>query len=130
MVPVSHLNLPALRALAYAVSLGQPVLALHVSPDDQDADRIKKEWDAWGRHVPLEVVISPYRLTVIPIINYVRVLRSQSPRLTLTVILPDLVVGRWWQAILHNQIPLKLRVPLRRWPGIVLTTVPFHLPPC
>src|SRR5439155_12448304 len=68
LVPVAHLNLPALRALAYAVSLGQPVLALHVSPDDQDADRIKREWDAWGRHVPLEVVISPYRLTVIPIV--------------------------------------------------------------
>jgi amino acid transporter len=130
LVPVADLNLPALRALAYAVSLGQPVLALHISPDDQDAERIQKEWDAWGRHVPLEVVISPYRLTVIPIVNYVRVLLAQSPRLTLTVVLPDLVVGHWWQAILHNRIPLKLRIPLRRWPGIVLTTVPFHLPPC
>jgi hypothetical protein len=130
LVPVADLNLPALRALAYAVSLGLPVLAIHVSPDDQDAERIKKEWDAWGGHVPLEVVISPYRLTVIPIVNYVRALRSQYPGLTLTMILPDLVVGHWWQALLHNQVPLKLRVPLRRWPGIVLTTVPFHLPPC
>jgi amino acid transporter len=130
LVPVADLNLPALRALAYAVSLGLPVLAIHVSPDDQDAERIKKEWDAWGGHVPVEVVISPYRLTVIPIVNYVRALRSQYPGLTLTMILPDLVVGHWWQALLHNQVPLKLRVPLRRWPGIVLTTVPFHLPPC
>src|ERR1700730_443442 len=130
VVALSQPTLQSLRALPYAFSLGQPVLALHVSPDDQDAERIHKEWDAWGRHVPLEVLISPYRLTVIPVLNYVRALLAQSPNLTMTVVLPDLVVGRWWQTILHNQIPLKLRVALRRWPGIVLTTVPFHLPRC
>jgi amino acid transporter len=130
LVPVAELNLPALRSLAYAVSLGEPVIAVHVSPDDEDAIRMRRQWDAWGGHVPLEILHSPYRLTVIPFVNYVRAVQARSPTLTITVVMPELVVARWWQGILHNQLPLKLRVPLRRQRGLVITVVPFHLPTC
>src|SRR6202035_758008 len=47
VVPVAVLDLAALHALAYAVSLGQPVLALHVSPTDEEAERFRRSWQAW-----------------------------------------------------------------------------------
>jgi hypothetical protein len=43
-----------MRALAYAVSLRQPVLALHVSPTDEKAARFNECWTAWGNYLPLE----------------------------------------------------------------------------
>jgi Amino acid permease len=59
IVPVPYLNRVTMRALAYAVSLGQPVLALHVSPTEEEAKRFREYWVDWGNHVPLEVVKSP-----------------------------------------------------------------------
>jgi hypothetical protein len=66
VVPIAVLDLAALHALAYAVSLGQPVLAAHISPTEEEAERFNRSWQAWGDHLPLEVVVSPYRATVAP----------------------------------------------------------------
>jgi len=127
VVPVAVLDLAALHALAYAVSLAQPVLALHVSPSDDEAERFQQSWQAWGDHLPLEIVISPYRATVAPLANYIAALHRQRPDITLTLVVPEIVPARPWQRILHNRIAARLRASLLTYDGIVITTVPFHL---
>ncbi len=127
VVPIAALDLAALHALAYAVSLGQPVLAVHVSPTDQEAERFQRSWQAWGDHLPLEVVVSPYRATVAPLANYIAALHRQRPDVTLTLVVPEIVVAKPWQRILHNRIAARLRASLIAYPGIIITTVPFHL---
>ena len=126
-MPIVRLDLSSLRALAYAASLGQPVLAVHISPAEDEATRFKNYWAAWGDHVPLEVVDSPYRALVAPLARYIDALRSQRSELTLTVVLPELIVERRWQQLLHNGTARRLRRVLRRQPGVVITTVPLHL---
>jgi amino acid transporter len=128
LVAISSLDLASMRALAYAASLEQPVLVLHVSPAEEEAERFREYWRTWGDHLPLEVVISPYRAIVAPMVNYIESLHRLRPELTLTVILPELVVRRWWQRALHSQIAPRLRHALRPLPKIVVTGVPFHLP--
>jgi amino acid transporter len=128
IVAIASLDLPSMRALAYAASLQQPVLVLHVSPSDEEAERFGGYWRTWGDHLPLEVVVSPYRAIVAPMVNYIESLHRLSPDLTLTVILPEIVVRHWWQRILHNGTAPRLRRALRPLPKIVVTTVPFHLP--
>jgi amino acid transporter len=128
VVPVAVLDLAALHALAYAVSLAQPVLAVHVSPTAEEAERFQRSWQAWGDHLPLEVVVSPYRSTVAPLANYIAALHRQRPDVTLTLVVPEVVVARRWQRILHNRIAVRLRASLIAYEGIVITTVPFHLP--
>jgi amino acid transporter len=128
LVPVASLDLPSMRALAYAASLQQPVLAVHVSPTDEEAERFREYWRTWGEHLPLEVVVSPYRAIVAPLVNYIESLHRLGPDLTLTVILPEIVVRRPWQRILHNRTAPRLRRALRQLPKSVVTTVPFHLP--
>jgi amino acid transporter len=128
IVPLASLDLAGLRALAYAASLQQPVLALHVSPADDEAERFSRYWQAFGDPVPLEIVVSPYRAIVAPMINYIEALHRLRPELTLTVIVPELVVRHWWHRLLHNGIAPRLRRALRPLPKIVVTTIPFHLP--
>jgi len=128
VVPVERLNLAALRALAYAVSIGQPVLAVHISPDEDEADRFRRQWDTWGDHLRLEVIVSPYRAIVAPLARYLEALHASRPELTLTVILPEIVVRRWWHRLLHSNVPRRLRRALWQLPGIVVTTVPIHVP--
>jgi amino acid transporter len=129
VVPVAVFDLAALHALAYAASLAQPVLALHVSPTEEEAERFRRQWQVWGDHLPLELVVSPFRATVAPLAHYVAALHRQRPDLTLTLVLPEIVVARPWQRILHNRTAPRLRRALRPYVGIVMTTVPFHLPP-
>ena len=61
VVPVARLNLASLRALAYAASLGQPIFAVHLAPEESEAQRFRQEWQVWGDHVRLETIVSPYR---------------------------------------------------------------------
>jgi amino acid transporter len=128
VVPIAALDLASLHALAYAVSLGQPVLAVHVSPTDEEAQRFRRSWQAWGDHLPLEVLVSPYRATVAPLANYIAALHRQRPDVTLTLVVPEIVVAKRWQQILHNRIAPRLRAALIAYEGIIITTVPFHLP--
>ena len=129
VVPVAVFDLAALRALAYAASLAQPVLALHVSPTEEEAERFRRQWLVWGDHLPLELVVSPFRATVAPLAHYVAALHRQRPDLTLTLVIPEIVVARPWQRILHSRTEARLLRALRPYEGIVMTTVPFHLPP-
>jgi amino acid transporter len=128
LVTVALLDRAALRALAYAASLGAPVLALHISPSEAEAERFHGYWHAWGDHVPLEVVVSPYRTTLAPLANYLEALHRQHPELTLTVVVPELIPKRRWEQLLHNRVAQRLRKTLSGQPGIVITSVPFHLP--
>ncbi len=128
VVPIASMDRASLRALAYAVGMGHPTLALHVAPDEQGAERMRELWTAWGDHVPMQVVISPYRSLVTAILNYLAGIHSQRPELTMTVVLPELIAARWWQRILHNQVARRLRMVLRPVKGVVLISVPFHLP--
>jgi amino acid transporter len=127
VVPVATLERPAMRALAYAASLQQPVLALHLTPTEAEAERFRGYWRAWGDHLPLEVIVSPYRAIVAPLVNYLESLHQQRRDLTLTVILPEIVVRHWWHRILHNRTAPRLRRALRPLPKLVVTTIPFHV---
>ncbi|SBT49296.1 APC family permease [Micromonospora narathiwatensis] len=127
VVPVARFDQTTLRALAYVVSLGQPSLAVHVSPEDQEADRLRDEWTAWGDHIRLETVVSPHREILEPLAQYIAQLRERSPDITLTVVIPEVVAEHPWQRILHSRIEHRLRKALRRLPGVVITSMPIHL---
>jgi hypothetical protein len=81
-----------------------------------------------GDHLPLEVVVSPYRALVAPLLHYIEALRRQRADLTLTVVLPEIVVRHAWHRPLHGRSESSLRRALRPLPKVVVTTVPIHLP--
>ncbi|MHB1835759.1 MAG: APC family permease [Solirubrobacteraceae bacterium] len=127
VVPIAVLDQAALRALAYAASLKVPVLAVHVSPSEEEGKRFHRYWKVWGAHLPLEVVVSPYRATVAPLANYIEALYRQRPDITLTVVVPEIVPAHRWQSILHGRVAHRLRRTLIRHEGIVVTSIPFHI---
>ncbi|MER6591982.1 APC family permease [Micromonospora purpureochromogenes] len=127
VVPMARLNRASLRALAYAVSLGQPTLAVHIAPEETEADRFREQWRAWGDHVRLETIVSPYRAVIGPLAHYLEALHDTGPELVLTVIVPEVVLRRSWHRPLHSRTEQRLRRALRPLPGVVVTSVPVHL---
>lgn len=127
IVPVFALDRPTMRALSYAAALGQPAFALHISPTTEEAERFRHYWETWGDHLPLQVMVSPHRALVAPLVNYVWTLHGQRPDLTLTVTVPQIVDRHWWHRILLERVATRLSHALRALPGVVVTSVPFHL---
>ncbi|MFF2653171.1 APC family permease [Streptomyces sp. NPDC058045] len=128
IVLVSKIHRPTLRALAYARLMRSDSLeALSVNVDPAETKALKAEWDRRGIDVPLKVLDSPYREITRPIIDYVKNLRRESPRDAVSVIIPEYVVGHWYEHLLHNQSALRLKGRLLFTPGIMVTSVPYQL---
>jgi hypothetical protein len=126
--PGLRLDLLRLQALSYATSLGAPVLAVHVSTDPHDAKEFRRHWEAWGAHVPLEIIQSPYRATLAPLARYLQDLHAQRPDLTLNLVLPELVPASVLQRPLHNGLARRLTRLMRSKPWVTVTPVPFKTP--
>jgi amino acid transporter len=128
VVLVSKLHKPAMRSLAYARASRPATLeALTVNVEPSDTAALQEEWERRQIPVPLRVLDSPYREVTRPIVDYVRAIRRQSPRDIVDVYVPEYVVGRWWETLLHNQSALRLKTRLRLTPGVVVVSVPYQL---
>jgi hypothetical protein len=128
IVLVSKLHKPTLRALAYAKASRPNVLeAVYVASDDATTKALVQEWDERNLGVPLKVLYSPYREIVRPIIDYAGQIRKANPRGVVAVYIPEYVVGRWWEQLLHNQTALRLKGKLLFTPGVMVTSVPYQL---
>jgi amino acid transporter len=128
VVLVSKVHMPTLRAVAYAQATRPDTLtAVTVNVDDKDTRAIQAEWERRQIPVPLTVVDSPYREITRPIIDFVKNIRRGSPRDVITVFVPEYVVGRWWENLLHNQSALRIKGRLLFEPGVMVTSVPWQL---
>ncbi|MBY8871186.1 APC family permease [Micromonospora sp. PLK6-60] len=128
VVLVSKLHQPTLRAVAYARATRPDTLtAVTVNVDDKDTRDLQDDWERRELPVPLTVIDSPYREITRPILNYVASVRRESPRDVVTVFIPEYVVGRWWENLLHNQSALRLKGRLLFEPGVMVTSVPWQL---
>ncbi len=128
IVLVSKLHKPTLRALAFAKATRPNLLeGIYVSTDPASTNKLLEEWDERNLDTPLKVLHSPYREIVRPIVEYAQEIRRSSPRGVVAVYIPEYVVGRWWEQILHNQTALRLKGRLLFTPGVMVISVPYQL---
>ena len=125
---VSHVRKPVLRALAYArASRPSRLDAIIVDIDHEETAHTVEAWDKLDIPVPLTVLASPYRETVTPILDYVKNMRRDSPRDLIVVYIPEYVVGKWWEQLVHNQTALRIKARLHFEPGVMVASVPWQL---
>jgi len=128
VVLVGSVHRGVLEALAYARSLNPDrLLAVTVVSDEEEQERIEHAWSELKIDVPLEIVHSPYRELVAPVLRFVDELDARYRGSVITVVLPEFVVGSWWGQLLHNQSALVLKARLLFRKGTVVTSVPYHL---
>jgi amino acid transporter len=126
VILVSSLNRATLRAIQFARATRPSTLEAVTSAVDQaDVDRLQAAWVREDLGVPLRVLHSPYREVTRPVLEYVKAIRRKSPRDVVTVFIPEYVVGKWWEALLHNQSALRLRARLNFTPGVMVISVPY-----
>jgi amino acid transporter len=128
LVLVSAVHNATLRALEYARSLSPTELrAVSFNVDHDETMRVVNEWANSVADVPLEAIDSPYREVTRPLVKYAKQLHASMPDSVVSVIVPEFVVRHWWHQFLHNQTALGIKYALVFEPGIVVTSVPYHL---
>ncbi|MGZ6955899.1 MAG: APC family permease [Acidimicrobiia bacterium] len=128
VVLVGSVHRGVLEALAYAKSMRPTrLLAVTVVSDEDEQEKIARDWSHFGIDVPLEIVFSPYRELARPVLRFVDELDAQHANDIVTVVIPEFVVGSWWGQLLHNQSALFLKGRLLFRKGTVVTSVPYHV---
>jgi len=128
VVPISRIDRASLRALSIARGLGGEVHAVHISYDTDGAAAFKRRWESVvGETIALDTIISPYRALMPPLLKYLDAIDRGGPGRPIIVVLAEFVPRHWWEALLHNQtaLLLKLRLFVRR--NTAVLDVPYHL---
>jgi hypothetical protein len=126
LVPVSAVHAATARAVSYAMSLNaSETEAIFFVTDPGEEQQVIEEWLDQGMAIPLSIVDAQFRDLTGPLLDEVR--RHTATRGTVvTVVLPEIVVSRWWEHLLHNQNALFMKRLLLFEPNVVVTSVPFH----
>jgi amino acid transporter len=132
VIPVDQWNAATQKALQFAMTLSPDVQAVHVTCD-ADADA-KAPWK-WeedpppGRSPKMVTLPSPFRLILLPIVDYVLKLEKENPERTVAVVIPSMVERHWYHYFLHNQRGqvLTALLLLRGDDRINIVNVPWYL---
>ena len=128
IVPVGGIHRGVLYALHYAKNLSVDVTAVLVDINPDETETIKAKWERWGDGIRLEILPSPYRSIIGPLLEYLdRIDAERGPHDITTVVMPQFIAAHWWENVLHNQTAMLLRLALIFRRGTVVTDVPFQL---
>ncbi|HKV39642.1 MAG TPA: APC family permease, partial [Blastocatellia bacterium] len=138
VVPIAALNAVSQKALRFALRLSPDVIVLHIHRDGENDGNLLKSWadniespiNNSGLPQPkLEIIPSPYRQFVKPIVEYVDKLTEQQPDRLIAVVVPNLIETRWYEFLLHNHRAewLKAELTLRAERRVVVINIPWYL---
>jgi amino acid transporter len=143
VVPIHEWNKLIDKALRLAIEMSPNVVAVHLVAleGDEAADPVEKLRRQWAEDVVepalaadlspprLEIVPSPYRKSVEPVLEVISRLEEEYPRRMIAVIVPAVVKRKWWQFLLHNYRAEVLRSALLRHGGhrVVVVSVPWYV---
>jgi amino acid transporter len=126
------------RGLQFAMRLSPDVYAVQVKAETAKMKDLTEAWPtlveepARAAHLTppkLVVLSSNYRQFFQPLVEFVFELRDKNPTRDIVVVIPDLVVTRWYQGLLHNHRGAILRalLRLRGGPRVAVVNTPLHL---
>jgi hypothetical protein len=142
IVPIKRWDRLARRAVEYALHVSADVTALHLvaleGPEAEEQQHaLGQQWHEFveeparksGLRAPrLKIINSEYRSMVAPLLREIETVRREHRMRPVTVILPELVEGRWWGYLMHANRERRLRSKLLRAArGIAVCTVPWQL---
>lgn len=127
LVPLDSLNYASLRALAFARSMSQQVVAVHVATDPERTKILKEKMTKYAPDINLVLLDSPYRQFTRPLISYIELLHQQTPDAFVTIVLPEFIPAHWWERALHGRTAARLRNTFETHPNVAVVLVPYLL---
>jgi amino acid transporter len=110
------------QGLRFAMHLSDEVFVVQVRTETDTIEDLADNWElligngARAAGVPqprLVILTSDYRQFLNPFVDFVQKLESEHPDRDIAVVIPDLVMSRWYEGLLHNNRGGLLRTLLR-----------------
>jgi amino acid transporter len=137
VVPLDRWTRITEKGLRFALKISTHVEAVHVDAEDCSTEvctmfeeNVVKPALAAGLTPPQLVLLrSPYRFVIMPLVDHILEIEHTHPDRQIAVLVPELVVRRWWQTPLHNQRAqlLKVLLLLRGNQRIIVINIPWYL---
>ena len=111
VVPIDRWNCITKQALEFASRISTEIVAIHVQPEEH-SELLHNDWERYVEAAfhkanlqppQLEILPSPYRFVIVPVVQYVLQLSRKHPDRRIVVVIPELVEERWYEYFLHNQ---------------------------
>jgi hypothetical protein len=125
IVPTSTVNLLTEEAISAALSLGENVMAVAVAGDEEECDRVKREWDEWQTTAPIEVLLDKHRSLIRTVLHYIESVEDEDA--IIMVLIPEIIPRRRRHQILHNQRGRLLEAVLKARTNVIVARLPFRL---
>jgi amino acid transporter len=128
IVPIESINKASVRALRYARTISDNVVAFTISIDEESEKKIKDKYALLQTNIPLIIKYSPFRKVVDPLLKFIESAEYDYKKGDMiTVILPQFTVKAWWHRFLHNQTRVFIERELLKHKHIVVATMPLQL---
>ncbi len=128
IVPIESINKSSIRALRFAKTISDNVVAFTVSIDEESAKETREKYGHLKTDIPLIVKYSPFRRVVDPLLKFIESAEYDYAKGDMiTVILPQFSVKRWWHRVLHNQTRVFIERELLKHKHIVVAVMPLQL---
>jgi amino acid transporter len=125
IVPLGEVSRLARHALGAALALGDEVVAVAVHDDPDRRRALREAWDRWNPGVRLDVIDSPHRSLVQPVVDYVE--RAARDGRQIAVLIPEVQPRHRRYEILQNQRGLLLATVLRARTDVAVCLLPYRL---
>ena len=128
IVPLDSVNRASVRALRFAKTISENVVAFHVSINEENAQRVKEQYAMLNTGIPLTVKYSPTKTIVDSLSRYIESVEYDYKKGDMiTVLLPQFVTKKWWHSLLHNRSTRFIKSELLKHKHIVVMTMPLQL---
>ena len=111
VVPIDRWSRVSKQALEFASRISDEIIAIHVEPEGH-SELLHDDWERYvvqpfqeaGVAPPkLTILPSPFRMVIVPIVQYVLQLSKKHPQRRIVLVIPQLVEDHWYEYFLHNQ---------------------------
>jgi hypothetical protein len=127
VVLVGSINKGVLHGIRYATSLNPDrIMAVTVASDDEDRQRLEKQWLEFKMPIELHTVYSPFRELTRPVLKFLDELDAKHDDDIITVVIPEFVTS-WKSQWLHNGSAFALKARLLHRPHTAVVSVPIHM---
>lgn len=131
VVPIASVNRMTMSTISTALSMRpDELIALHISTSRERQRIVEERWRQWDPDPSVQFVAieSQYRSVLRPMIRYIDHLTNLFAKGRVVVVIPELIVGKPWQNVLHNHMAFALEAALVFRREVSVTVVPYHLP--
>jgi hypothetical protein len=128
IIVANHIDVRVLYAIRYSRTISDNITVFGTLSDEADVLDLRLRWEKIGTGIPLVMRYMPDGGVVEPLLEFIQSDEyGCRPDEVVTVVLPRLVVTKWWQNLLHNHASSYIERRVSEYRQIKAVILPVQL---